>query len=62
MKKNRNPIYESISIIQHIENNIGQLITPMPLTEEIMRTQFYDKADEYNPLDYTNNSYKQDKF
>ena len=25
-----------------------------------MRTQLYDKADEYNTLYYTNNSYKQD--
>ena len=23
----------------------------MPLTEEIMHTQFYDKVDEYNTLD-----------
>ena len=34
----------------------------MPLIEEIMYTQFYDKVDEYNTVDYTNNSYKQDKF
>ena len=34
----------------------------MPLTEEIMHTQFYDKVDEYNTLYYTRNSYKQDKF
>ena len=34
----------------------------MPLTEEIMHTQFHDKADEYNTLDFTKNSYKQEKF
>ena len=34
----------------------------MPLTEEIVHTQFYDKVDEYSTLDYTRNSYKQDKF
>ena len=34
----------------------------MPLTEEIMHTQTYDNVDECNPLDYTNNSYKQDNF
>ena len=33
----------------------------MPLTEEIMHTQLYDKVDEYNSLDYTNNYYKQEK-
>ena len=34
----------------------------MPLTEEIMHTQSYDKVDEDNSLYYTNNYYKQDKF
>ena len=34
----------------------------MPLTEEIMHTQFYDKVDEYNTFDYTKSSYKQEKF
>ena len=38
------------------------LLLPMPLTEYIMHTQFYDKVDEYTALDYTHNSYKQDKF
>ena len=33
----------------------------MPLTEDIMHTQSYDKVDEYKPLDYTNNSYKQEE-
>ena len=33
----------------------------MPLTEEIMHTQFYDKVDEYNTLDYTKNYYKHEK-
>ena len=34
----------------------------MPLTKEIMHTQFHDKVDEYNTLDYTNNYYKQERF
>ena len=34
----------------------------MPLTEEIMHTQFYEKVDAYNSLDYTKNPYKQEKF
>ena len=41
---------------------IGKLITPMPLTEEVMHTQVYDKVDGYNTLYYTNSSYKQEKF
>ena len=43
-------------------NNIGKLIAPMLLTEEIMHTQLYDKVDEYNTSDYTKNSYKQETF
>ena len=34
----------------------------MPLTEEIMRTQFYDKVDEYKTLEYTNHSYRQEEY
>ena len=34
----------------------------MPLTEDIMHTQLYDKVDEYKTLDYTTNSYKQNNF
>ena len=34
----------------------------MPLTEDIMHTQFHDKVDEYNALDYTKSSYKQEEF
>ena len=55
-------MYQSITIIQDIENNIGKLISPMPLTEEIMHTQSYDKVDENKTLDYTNNSYNQEEF
>ena len=33
----------------------------MPLTEEIMHTQFHYKVDEYNTLDSTKNSYKEKK-
>lgn len=34
----------------------------MPLTEQIMHTQFHDKADEYKTLGYTKNSYKHEEF
>ena len=33
--------------------NVGNLIEPMPLTEEVMCTQFYDKVDKYETLKYT---------
>ena len=34
----------------------------MPLTEEMMHTQFHDKVGEYNTLYCTKHSYKQEKF
>ena len=39
-------------------NSVGSLINPMPLSEEVMATQFYDKVDDYGTLEYTDNSYK----
>ena len=43
-------------------DNVGKLITPMPLTEEVMRTQFCDKVDEYGTLEYTKNSYRLEEY
>ena len=34
----------------------------MPLTEEVMETQFYDKVYEYNTLEYTDKSYRMEEF
>ena len=34
----------------------------MPLTEDVMETQFYDKVNEYNTLEYTNKPYRLDEF
>ena len=39
-------------------NNVGSLIIPMPLSEEVMTTQFYDKVDDCETLEYTSNSCK----
>ena len=39
-------------------NSVCSLIIPMPLSEEVMTTQFYDKVDDYEALEYTGNSYK----
>ena len=43
-------------------NNIGKIIGPILLTEEILHTQFHDKVDGYNTSDYTTNYYKQEEF
>ena len=37
---------KTFQLFKILRIHIGKLITPMPLTEEIMHTQFYDKADE----------------
>ena len=38
--------------------NTDILLEPIYYNEEIMDTQFYDKVDEYDTLEYTNNSVK----
>ena len=43
-------------------NNIDNVIITMPLTEEVMRTQFYDKFDDYQTLEYTDKSYKLEEY
>ena len=43
-------------------DNVGSLIVSMPLAEEVMRTQFYDKVDEYETLEYTRNSYRLEEY
>ena len=37
-------------------DNVGSLITPMELTDDVMNTQFYDKVDDYKTLKYNNNN------
>ena len=32
--------------------NVDKLITPMELTDDVLNTQFYDKVDAYNTLEY----------
>ena len=51
----------AFQLFKILKRNVGKLISAMPLTEEIMHTQFHDKVDGYKTLDYTNNSYKQEE-
>ena len=53
--------FKAFQLFKILKIDIGKLIRPMPLTGEIMHTQFYDKVDAYKTLDYTKNSYKQEK-
>ena len=57
--KTGNVFTKTFLLFKTLKSNVGKLIIPMPLTEEIMPTHFYDKADEYKTLAYTNNHYKQ---
>ena len=57
-----NRYIKAFQLFKILINNIGKLVIPMPLTEEVMETQFYDKVDEYNTLEYTDKSYRMEEF
>ena len=59
-KKENGRFIKAFQLFKILMNNVGSLIVPMPLTEEVIRTQFYDKVDAYETLNYTNNSYRQE--
>ena len=44
------------------KSDIDKLISPVLLTEEIVQTQFQNKIDRYNKLDYTKSPCKQEDF
>ena len=54
-----NRFIQAFQLFKILIDNVGDLIIPMPLTEEVMRTQFYDKVDTYETLEYTKHSYRQ---
>ena len=60
--KSGNRFIKAFQVFELLNNNIGKLISPMPLTEEIMHTQFYDKVDECKTLDYTKKFLQTKKF
>ena len=43
---------KAFQLFKILNINTGKPISPMPLTEEILHTQFYDKVDEYKTLGY----------
>jgi len=61
-KKRNDRFIKAFQLFKILISNVGKLITPMPLTEEVMRTQFYDKVDEYETLEYTKNSYRLEEY
>ena len=61
-KKCNDRFIKAFQLFKILISNVGKLITPMPLTEEVMRTQFYDKVNEYETLEYTKNSYRLEEY
>ena len=57
-----NRFIKAFQLFKILINDVGNLIIPMPLTEELMRTQFYDKVDDYKTLEYTKHSYRQEEY
>ena len=56
-----NRFIEAFQLFKILINNVDNLIIDMPLTEEVLRTQFYDTVDTYETLYYTKHSYRQDE-
>lgn len=52
-------LINSFQLFNILKNNVGKLIIPMPIAEEVMRTQTYDKVDECKTLQFTDKSYIQ---
>ena len=57
-KQENGRFIKAFQMFKILMNSVGSLIVPMPLSEEVMATQFYDKVDDYGTLEYTDNSYK----
>ena len=57
-----NRFIKAFQLFKILINNVGDVFGPMSLTEEVMRTQFYDKVDEYKTLEYTEYSYRQEEY
>ena len=57
-----NKFIKAFQLFKILINNIDKLISPMTLTEDVMRTHFYDKIDDYNTLEYTKQSYRLEKY
>ena len=53
---------KAFQMFKILMNNAGSLIIPMPLSEEVMTTQFCDKVDDCETLAYTDNSYTKEEY
>ena len=46
----------AFQLFKTLMDNVGSLVTPMELTDDIMNTQFYDKVDDGKTLEYNKNN------
>ena len=46
---------KSSQIFKMLMDNVGKLITPMELADEVLNTQLYAKVNGYNTLEYNLN-------
>ena len=55
-KKGNGIFIKAFQLFKVLMDNVGKLITPMELTDEVLNAQFYNKVGEYTTLGYNENS------
>ena len=53
---------DSVKMFQILIANKDELLEPINYNEDILKTQFYDKVDTYDTLDYTEKSVKKTNY
>ena len=61
-KKSNDRFITSFQLFKILINNVDKLIIPMELTDEVLKTQFYDKVEDYKTLEYNENNCKLQKY
>ena len=51
-KKGNDRFIKAFQVLKILVDTVDKLITPMELTDEVLNTQFYDKAEEHKTLQY----------
>ena len=51
-KRGSDRFIKAFQVFKMLMENVDKLITPMELTDDVLNTQFYDKVDAYNTLEY----------
>ena len=51
-KRANDRFIKAFQVFKKLMDAVDKLITPMELSDEVLDTQFYDKVDDYNTLEY----------